>query len=122
MRTIIAGSRDIWSYDLLEQVIDEIEWPITSVVCGMAPGADSVGWAWAHINSVPIDERPADWNGKGKSAGIIRNVEMANNADTLILLWDGQSHGSQHMLSVAHRKRLKIKVALLPTSKQPMLF
>ena len=110
MKTIIAGSRSIWSYDLLERAIDEIDWPITTVVCGMARGADSVGWAWAYINGIPIDERPADWKGKGRSAGIIRNVEMANNAEALILLWDGQSTGSQHMLSAAHRKRLKIKV------------
>lgn len=110
MRTIIAGSRDIWSYDLLEQAIDEIDWPITRVVCGMARGADSVGWAWAFINDIPIDEFAADWDGFGKPAGIIRNVAMSNNADALILLWDGQSKGSQHMLGAAHRRRLKIKV------------
>lgn len=110
MRTIIAGTRHIWSYDLLERAIDEIDWPITRVVCGMAMGADSVGWAWAFINGIPIDEFPADWNRLGKSAGILRNVTMANNAEALILLWDGRSTGSQHMLGVAHRKRLKIKV------------
>lgn len=112
MRTIIAGSRDIWSYDLLEQAIDEIDWPITSVVCGMARGADSVGWAWAYINNIPIAEFPADWE-LGRSAGIQRNCQMAVNADALILLWDGHSLGSQHMLGVAHRKRLKIKVVNL---------
>lgn len=110
MRTIIAGSRGIWSYDLLERAIDEIDWPITTVVCGMARGADSVGWAWAYINGIPIDEHPADWKLTGKKAGIIRNIEMAIQADALILLWDGRSLGSQHMLGVAHRKRLKIKV------------
>lgn len=110
MRTIIAGSRDIWSYDLLEKAIDEIDWPITRVVCGMARGADSVGWAWAFINNIPIDPYPANWDRDGKPAGIIRNGLMALNADALILLWDGRSPGSQHMLGVAHRKRLKIKV------------
>lgn len=110
MRTIIAGSRDIWSYDLLERAIDEIDWPITRVVCGMAPGADSVGWAWAFLNQIPLDPYPADWGRLGKQAGPTRNVHMAAVADALILLWDGRSPGSRHMLITARKRNLKIKV------------
>lgn len=107
MRTIIAGGRDIWRYDVLEQAVDEIDWPITRVVSGMARGMDSVGWAWAHLNGIPIDECWADWDGKGKAAGILRNIHMAHHADALILVWDGQSKGSGHMLRVSKSMGLR---------------
>jgi SLOG family YspA-like protein len=107
MRTIIAGGRDIWDYAALESAIFQIDWPITRVVCGMARGMDSVGWAWAHINGIPIDEYWADWDGKGKAAGILRNIEMAHHADALIVVWDGQSKGSGHMLRVAGAMKLR---------------
>ena len=107
MRVIIAGSRHIWNYAMLESAIEESGFDITSVVCGMAPGADCVGWAWAHINGIPIDEQPADWDRYGKRAGPLRNVAMAARADALILLWDGISLGSRNMLHEANRVYLE---------------
>lgn len=101
MRTIIAGSRNIWSYMAVDTVIRLSGWEISWVVCGMAPGVDSVGWAWAHVNGIPIVEYPADWNRFGKSAGYRRNEEMARNADALIAVWDGSSKGTKHMVKIA---------------------
>lgn len=97
---------------MLEAAIEEIRFSITSVVCGMAPGADCVGWAWAHVNNIPIDERPANWKRYGKSAGPIRNYEMAERADALILLWDGISPGSRNMLNVANFRNLQTLVMM----------
>ena len=107
MRTIIAGTRSIWNYDALDYAIGKSDWNITQVVCGMAPGMDSVGWAWAHVNNIPIAEFPADWAGLGKYAGLHRNIEMARNADALILIWDGTSRGSGHMLKTARHAGLQ---------------
>lgn len=42
-------------------------------------------------------EMPADWDEHGKSAGYVRNAEMAVKADELELFWDGRSNGSRHM-------------------------
>jgi hypothetical protein len=44
-------------------------------------------------------EMPADWN-EGKAAGFIRNAEMGDRGDELILVWDGRSNGSKHMRDV----------------------
>lgn len=111
MRVIIAGTRSIWSYAFLEMAIEESGFDISTVICGMAPGADSVGWAWANVNGVPIEEFPADWERYGRKAGYLRNEEMGQNADALILLWDGISKGSALMLAIAHRRGLKTCVA-----------
>lgn len=53
---------------------------------------------------------PAKWDLLGKGAGYARNVEMARYADALILIWNGMSKGSGHMLEIAKREKLEIFV------------
>ncbi len=44
-----------------------------------------------------LKEFPPDWEKHGKAAGPIRNKEMAEYADALLLIWDGKSRGSASM-------------------------
>lgn len=74
---------------------------LSEVVSGDARGVDSSGWAFAYQYDVPIRHFPADWDKHGKAAGPIRNKEMAQYADELVLVWDGESRGSAHMKSMA---------------------
>ncbi len=67
------------------------------IVCGMAKGIDLSGKRCAEYIGIPIKEFPADWGKHGKAAGHIRNTEMANYADALLLIWDGESRGSANM-------------------------
>lgn len=128
MRTIIAGSRTIWSYAAVERAINRSGFQITEVVCGMAPGADSVGWAWARINGLKIIEMPADWDNIGRSgfsrvnkfgkrynplAGRERNMRMAKAAEALIAVHDGKSTGTAHMIQQAKDHGLKVYVETL---------
>lgn len=72
------------------------------VVSGCAPGPDSLGIRWASENNIPLKKFPANWRPNGiynARAGLERNQDMANFADALLLLWDGKSRGSAHMLS-----------------------
>lgn len=73
--------------------------PITEVVCGMAKGADTLGKKWAICDAqLPVANFPADWDKHGLAAGPIRNGEMADYADGLIVfIWDG-SRCSANML------------------------
>ena len=108
MRTIIAGSRTITNYFLVENHIETAPWRPTEVVCGEARGVDSLGEQWAKNNHIPIRRFPANWDKHGRSAGYIRNAEMADIADALILVWDGKSKGSAMMKKLAEKKHLKI--------------
>jgi hypothetical protein len=108
MRTIIAGSRDITDKQLVEDRISRSTFPITSVVCGEARGVDSIGKEWAIKNNIPVHSFPANWTLHGKSAGYIRNTEMAENADALIAVWDGKSRGTKMMIDLARKKNLTV--------------
>jgi len=44
-------------------------------------------------------EFPADWDTHGRAAGPIRNKQMAEYGDALLLIWDGESRGSANMKS-----------------------
>lgn len=113
MKTIIAGSR---TFDNGQMVIDTIRdfqneyGKITEVVSGMAKGADMMGHNFAQIWKIPCKEFPADWASYGKAAGYRRNAEMAAYADALIAFWDGKSKGTKHMIDLAKKYNLKIKI------------
>ena len=115
MKVIIAGSRGIgprtaaWLIaSLIETHLKDID--ITEVVSGTALGVDQGGELYAQRNSIPVLRFPANWDKHGKSAGHIRNAEMAEHADALIAVWDGVSRGTRHMIDLAEKKGLVVKI------------
>ena len=50
---------------------------------------------------------PADWKKFGKSAGFRRNEKMAEIADMLIAFWNGESHGTKHMIDICKEKGIE---------------
>ena len=112
MKLIIAGGRDFTDYGRLCHVLEKllsVNKP-EAIVCGMAKGADALGHMWARENNIPVIEMPADWNTHGKSAGYIRNKEMAQVATHCICFWDNKSKGTKHMIDLAEEHNLKLRV------------
>jgi predicted Rossmann fold nucleotide-binding protein DprA/Smf involved in DNA uptake len=112
-KVIIAGSRTITDYDAVAYAIEQSKFDVTEVVSGAARGVDSMGERWAREHKISIRRFPAAWNVHGKSAGPIRNAEMARYADKLLLVWDGHSSGSQNMLDTALRYGLEVYEVIL---------
>jgi hypothetical protein len=110
MKLIIAGSRNFSDYELLRSTCNEELKNITEIVSGTANGADKLGEKYALENNIKIKRFPADWNKYGKSAGYLRNAEMAKYGDSLIAFWDGKSRGTEHMINLAKKQGIKIKV------------
>ena len=109
MRTIIAGSRQLRWWDT-HTAIKRCPWEITEVVSGCAKGPDTHGKSWAEYNDIPVKHFPADWSKHGRSAGYIRNGEMAIYADAMIAVWDGKSRGAKDMINKAKRHGLRVYV------------
>lgn len=121
MRVAIVGSRTFNNQDFLDWAIQDSELDITEVVCGEAPGADTVGRLWAEENGIPVVSFPAEWDnleapgavirttryGKpyNARAGHDRNTRMAEYCDVVLAFWDGKSPGTKHMLSQAKKMR-----------------
>lgn len=123
MKIIVAGSRSFNDYRLLEVVLNVCifftkETIIISGSCESGVltftrsdgtkvyGADGLGERYGKEKGIPVEYFPADWNKYGKSAGPIRNEEMAKYADGCIVFWDGKSKGSADMIKKAKKNKL----------------
>ena len=143
MNYIIAGSRSITYYPLLEAVMRTIklqDWPTpTKIICGCAIGSDRLGFDWARANGIPVEFFPAwsfqsEWafyvtrkeeiihecppSSFGKRAGFVRNGYMAHEAakdkpGCCVLLHDGISKGTLNMKSQAEEFGLKVFVGAI---------
>lgn len=100
MKVIVAGSRSIHDYAYIVSTIESSPFmgKITEVVSGTAKGVDSAGEHWAMENSIAVKRFPVDWNVYGRKAGVIRNELMGEYADAAVLVWDGNSSETVHML------------------------
>ena len=110
MKVIIAGSRNINSYNTLLIAIAQAQFKITEVISGGARGVDTLGEKYAKENNIPCTVMLANWNEYGKSAGYIRNQQMADRADALIAIWDGKSKGTKHIIDLATLRGLHVSV------------
>jgi hypothetical protein len=119
MRIIIAGSRNFNDYEFLKQMVlptiklhkEGRNVKDFEIISGCASGADSLGIKFAEEMGYKLTKYPADWDAYGKSAGYIRNIEMAEYAkqddySCLIAFWDGKSKGTKHMIDIAKKKKL----------------
>jgi len=112
MKVIIAGGRNFRDYDKLRESCDNIlvNQKEVEIVSGTAAGADTLGERYAQEKGYEVKKFPAQWDLYGKSAGYKRNQQMAEYADGLIAFWDGNSKGTKHMIDIANKMGLKVRV------------
>src|SRR5438105_219706 len=88
MRVIVAGSRSISDPLLVAEAVNRSGFIVTRVISGGAAGVDRLGEQWAMERGITIERYLPDWS-LGRGAGFIRNQKMAENAEALIAVWDG---------------------------------
>lgn len=111
MKLVIAGSRGFNDYKLLREMTDYLVKETldnVEIVSGGARGADVLGEKYAKERGYPIKSFPANWELHGKGAGYIRNEEMAEYGNYVLLFWDGESKGTQHMADLADKHGCKV--------------
>jgi len=84
--------------------------PKCTIVSGTAGGADRLGERYAKDHNLECIRMPANWDLHGKSAGYRRNEQMACIADACVCFWDGKSRGTTHMIDLAKKKGLHVRV------------
>ena len=117
---IIAGSRDFTDYKVVKSslknfLISKQTSDKPTIICGMARGADMLGYRLAKEFKLPLKEFPANWDVYQKRAGYIRNEQMAKYAQehgngVLLAFWDGKSKGTKHMIDLAKKYNLEIHI------------
>lgn len=114
-RVVIAGCRDYSNYEEAKPYIDFCLSNIRKenniiILSGHANGADLIGEMYAKENGFKVEIYPANWNKYGRSAGPIRNRQMAEVCDYVICFWDGKSRGTKSMIEFAREFNKPIRI------------
>ena len=117
MNIAIAGCRDYTNYDEAAAFIDMCICKYAKVndiviLSGGCRGADALGEKYAKEHGHDILRFPAKWDIYGRTAGIVRNKEIAVAANLVICFWDKKSKGTKNLIENANKmgKVLYIKV------------
>ena len=98
----------ICSYEFLEEIMKARYKEDIEIVSGGAKGADRQGELYATRYSLPLRVFKANWAKYKGGAGFIRNEDMADYADELVVFWDGKSAGTKYMMEVARKAKMKV--------------
>ena len=104
MKILIAGSRNIDTFDLSPYIPKET----TLIISGGAKGIDTIAEKYADEHRISKLILLPQYNLYGKSAPIKRNEMMVNIADTVIIVWDGNSRGTKFTLQYSKKKNKNI--------------
>ena len=130
MKLLISGSRSITDYETVKNAIEkglaELKikpQQISEFVHGGAKGVDRLGQRWAKENNIPDKIFIPDWNGEGKRAGMLRNIEMCEYVGEngyLVVVHDGESKGTLQCYNYA--KNMGIKTAYIKCNKTETVY
>ncbi len=114
-RVVIAGCRDYSNYEEAKLYIDFCLSNIRKenniiILSGHANGADLIGERYAKENGFKVEIYPANWKKYGRSAGPIRNRQMAEVCDYVICFWDGKSRGTKSMIEFAKECNKPVRI------------
>lgn len=100
MRLIISGGRNYKFTNADITLLDNMRDKITEIITGGAKGADTEGLIYAEVHSIPVKVFMAVWSKFGRSAGHIRNRDMAIYADAVVLFPGGRGTESMYQFAV----------------------
>lgn len=106
-KLIVAGGRDFDNAELMSRVLyalSDVEFAdkAISIVSGMAKGADALAYMFAHKLDIKVYEFPAQFHRYGARASYVRNENMGEFSDGLLVFVREQSREIKHLINVMH--------------------
>ncbi len=108
MKLLIAGSRGIEDYDLSPYVPEET----SLIISGRAKGIDLVAERYADRHHIKKQIVKPEYTLYGRSAPLVRNRQMVEMADRVLVIWDGKSRGTQYTVQYAEKQGKPVEVIL----------
>ena len=109
MKVAIVGSRGV-----LGQGLERFVSLGDEIVSGGAKGVDQCAADYARAHGLKLTEFLPQYERYGRAAPLIRNREIVEYADKLVVFWDGHSKGTHFVIQYAARIGKPCEVVLCP--------
>ena len=100
MKLLIVGSRSITDFDLSPYVSADVD----TIISGGAGGVDTLAVQYADTHRLSKYIIRPRYDLYRRAAPLKRNEQMVDVSDAVLVIWDGQSKGTQHTISYATKK------------------
>lgn len=112
MKLAIIGSRGLTDIELDRYIGTEAE----EIVSGGAVGIDSCAAEYARSRGLPLTEFLPQYKRYGRAAPIVRNREIVDYSDEIIVFWDGSSKGTASVIKYAKKAGKPLKIIRIEKS------
>ncbi len=100
MKVAVVGSRTITVDDLAPYLPPETD----EIVSGGAKGVDTCAREYALSNGIKLTEFLPEYNVYGRAAAVVRNKEIVDYADIVVVFWDGKSKGTKSIVKYCEKQ------------------
>ena len=109
MKLLIVGSRSITDFDLSPYISKDVD----TIISGGANGIDTLAEEYADVNRLSKYILRPQYNLYGRAAPLMRNEQMVDMADAVLVIWDSHSKGTQYTIKYAKKQNKSITLVQL---------
>ncbi len=113
-RILICGDRNWQDQKAILRIMQPFDPHTTTLICGMARGADLIAYEIAKQLGWSVLPFPANWIKEGRAAGPIRNKRMlVEGKPTLVIAFHddlANSKGTANMVEIAKKAGIPLKL------------
>lgn len=99
MKIAVVGSRDLTNIELDRYIPADAE----EIVSGGAVGVDRCAAEYARNKNLRLVEITPRYESYGRAAPIVRNKEIVDHADKVIIFWNARSKGTLSVIKYAQK-------------------
>ena len=109
MKLLVVGSRSIKEFDLSPYIPSDVD----TVISGGADGMDRLAEQYADLHRLSKYVLRPQYKLYGRAAPLKRNEQMVDMADTVLVIWNGHSKGTQYTLRYAKTRNKPLALVLV---------
>lgn len=108
MKVAVVGSRDLTNITLDQYIPKETD----EIVSGGAVGVDLCAAEYAKKKGLKLTVFLPQYKRYGRAAPIVRNKEIVDYADKIIVFWNGSSKGTRSVIKYAEKAEKNLEIIL----------
>ena len=108
MKVAVVGSRDLTNITLDQYIPKETD----EIVSGGAVGVDLCAAEYAKKKGLKLTVFLPQYERYGRAAPIVRNKEIVDYADKIIVFWNGSSKGTRSVIKYAEKAEKNLEIIL----------